>query len=378
MKRERLNFLLATSVFIGTIIGAGIFALPYVFAQSGFGIGLFWLFLICFILILTTCAYAEVVLRTSKDMEMPGYVNHYLGRKGKVIISLSLILGIYAALIGYSIGIGNFLEDVIGPIDQNGLFWKLITLFGLGVILYLEIKAISRLELAMAGGILISIIIIFFDGFHFIKLSNLGYLNYSNFFAPFGAVLFAFGGATAVPTMKRILSKNVRNLKKSILTGNLIVALVYTIFTFTILGISGRNTPMQAIDNLGSLISDFSWKLGIILGICTMSTSFLSLGYILMQVYKKDYNMPKFPSWTLVILIPLLLIVLGLRNFITVISIGGGLLSGVQGVILLLTWQKARSQGDRIPEFKIKISQPLFYFIIFIFCLGIISQIFVL
>ena len=37
------NFIQATSILVGTIVGAGIFGLPYVFAQVGFIPGIFYL-----------------------------------------------------------------------------------------------------------------------------------------------------------------------------------------------------------------------------------------------------------------------------------------------------------------------------------------------
>jgi hypothetical protein len=106
-----------------------------------------------------------------------------------------------------------------------------------------------------------------------------------------------------------------------------------------------------------------------------MTTSFLILGHILIQLYGYDWKIPKIAAWFLVVFPPLLLLLLGLNNFILVISLGGGLLSGLEGILLLLVWKRAKKQGKRQPEYEIKIPPFVFYFILLIFAFSIIYQI---
>jgi hypothetical protein len=124
-----------------------------------------------------------------------------------------------------------------------------------------------------------------------------------------------------------------------------------------------------------NIVSPYDLILSFILGILTMTTSFLILGHILIQLYGYDWKIPKIAAWFLVVFPPLLLLLLGLNNFILVISLGGGLLSGLEGILLLLVWKRAKKQGKRQPEYEIKIPPFVFYFILLIFAFSIIYQI---
>jgi len=63
----------------GTVIGAGILGLPYVFAKSGFFVGLFWLIFLGIITIYFNLALGEVTLRTKGVHHLPGLAEKYLG-----------------------------------------------------------------------------------------------------------------------------------------------------------------------------------------------------------------------------------------------------------------------------------------------------------
>ena len=372
---KKLDFWLATSVFIGTIIGAGIFALPYAFSKSGFFPGLIWLVLLGLIMAVVSMAYGEIVLRTPKNMEMAGYAEYYLGKKGRIAITFSLVLGIYAALTAYVIGVGNFLEELFSSLGQTNLFWSFVFWAIASSILYLGIKTIGRLELAMGIGIIFSCLLIFFCAIDHIDISNLAYWNASKFLFPYGVILFALGGMTAIPTMRRILAGEPFQLKKAIISGQAVVIVLYILFVVAVLGVSGTSTSPQALIGLENFLGQFPLTVGIILGILAMGTSFLSLAHILIQFYKRDFGISKNWAWLLVVSVPFALLLLGLKSFVLVVSLGGGFLSGIQGIVLLLCWRKAKQKGARKPEYTLKIPAFLFYLIIIIFALGIIYQI---
>ena len=67
------KFWATTFTLTGTIIGAGILGLPYVFAQSGIFIGIFWLILIGLIVMYVCLCLGEVSLRTKGKHHLVGY-----------------------------------------------------------------------------------------------------------------------------------------------------------------------------------------------------------------------------------------------------------------------------------------------------------------
>ena len=98
------SFLLPTGLLAGTIIGAGIFALPYVFAKAGLVAGFFYLALGGIAYTVVHLMYADVIMRTRSAHRFPGYAGLYLGRFGFIlavligVLEMILVMTIYLIL----------------------------------------------------------------------------------------------------------------------------------------------------------------------------------------------------------------------------------------------------------------------------------------
>ncbi|MCD6442029.1 hypothetical protein J7L24_00555 [bacterium] len=371
----RKNFVQATSILIGTIVGAGIFGLPYAFSKVGFIPSIFYLLFLGIVFLITKFCYAEVILRTKDDMEMSGYVRRYLGKNWQILITVSLILGIFSALIAYTIGVGQLLHAILGSVlGGNQVFWSLCFWTLASILVFKGIGIISKVELFMAFGLITIVLIVFGMSYSYIDINNLKSFHPENLFFPYGAVLFALGGATAIPTMRRILGNNVKLLKKAIILGLSIPILIYILFSLTVIGVNGESVSETAITGLAKATNNGILLIGGIFGVLAMTTSFLALGHILRELFQRDYKIPKFSAWALTVFIPLIVFLLGLRSFIVVISFAGGILSGIQGIALINSYYRARKSGDRKPEFSFNLAKPIAYVIYAAFLFGIVYQ----
>jgi amino acid permease len=319
--------------------------------------------------------YAEVILRTNEKLEIAGYAEKYLGKRGKVLITISLILGIFSALIAYTIGIGEFLDALLTPTVGGGPFiWSLV-FWALASLLILKgIGIISRLEAGMALFLIAVVIFVFIRAWPYIQIDNLKTVYWSKFLFPYGVVLFSMCGAVAIPTMRRILGDQAHLLKKSLAWGVIIPVIIYIIFCLAVVGSTGVNTSETALIGLKTVTGGRAILVGGIFGILAMSTSFLALGYFLRELFYKDYKFPLIVAWLITVGVPLIFFTLGLRSFIRVIAFAGGTLSGFQGIILLMTYYQAKKKGERRPEFKIELPRLLAYFIYLILIFGILYQ----
>src|SRR3989338_6323757 len=98
MKMGHLNnrqFFLSVSTLIGTVIGIGIFGVPFVFAKSGFLTGVLFLIILTAITLIIHLAFGEIILRTNGNHQITGYAEAYLGSKWKNIVLFSFVMGIY-------------------------------------------------------------------------------------------------------------------------------------------------------------------------------------------------------------------------------------------------------------------------------------------
>ena len=184
-------------------------------------------------------------------------------------------------------------------------------------------------------------------------------------------MLFAFSGLAAIPIQRRLLSEREGLLKKSIFTAVTLVGLLYFVFGLTVFGVSGEATSPDAILGLVDFLGSKIIFLGSLFGILAVSTSYIMLGTGLSQIFSLDYNFNKKVSWFLVIVPPFMLFLGGLRNFIDVIGLAGGAAIGLEAFVLILVFIKAKSHGDRLPEYSMSIPLWFLYLIAIIFLGGI-------
>ena len=137
-------------------------------------------------------------------------------------------------------------------------------------------------------------------------------------------------GFAVIPEVRKSLGGDDVNNDKfiwSVIVGTLIPAIVYAIFQFTVVGVSGVHTSESSIAGLVPFLSPVVVIIGALFGVLAMVSSFVALTYVLRDTFQLDFSIPKIPSWILALLPPLLLYLFGLKSFILVLDIGGYLSS---------------------------------------------------
>ncbi len=370
MKTESKKLLAATFTLVGTVIGAGILGLPYVFSQSGFFIGLFWLLFLGIILLYVNLALGEITLRTRKIHQLPGYAETYLGKKGKNFVLTAFGFAAYSAMLAYLIGEGQSLSQLFtGGLNYAiyfGIgFWILMTFM-----LHEGLRGLRKIETIGVLGIILIILVLFGYYFPQINANNFNYMNPEKSFLPFGVVLFALLGFTAIPEMRRILKNKEHLMKKSIYYGKFIPVVLYILFAFTFVGILGLDVPQVATLAFGRLIT--------ILGIFTMMTSYFVYSFALKDMFLYDLKNTKVAG-LFVSVVPLLTYILvslfGLVSFVEILALGGAIAGGAKGAAILVMNKKSKEKGNRNPEFSVPISWFIIIVISLIFFLGMIAEI---
>jgi len=355
----------SVAVLIGAMIGAGFLGIPHVVAKSGFIIGAIHIIFLGIIMLIVNLYLGEVTLRTKGNNQLTGYAEKYIGKTGKTITLLVLIFGIFSSLIAYLIGISESISQILigsGEISfQIALvvwaFLSLITFFGVNVFKEGEI-----IGLFLMGAFLIGIVAVFAPQ---ININNLTYTNPSQFFAPFGVILFSFLSLAALPELERILENNKEKMKKAIILGSIIPIIGYLLFTIVVVGVTGSNASEVSTISLGPVF--------ILLGIITMSTSYLALMTVLKSIFHFDYKVPRKMAWIIISALILNIYLLIKDQAITFSSILGtaGIISGTAMVLLILLMvEKAKKHGERDPEYIMPLNRILILIIILVFIAG--------
>jgi tyrosine-specific transport protein len=366
------KLLVTTFTLTGSIIGAGILGLPYVFAKSGFLVGIFWLLLFGAILIFSNLALGEVTLRTKGIHQLSGYANKYLGKWGKNIMFAAMIFGIYSALLAYLIGEGESFSRIIPgnfpPIIFGIMFWLVMTL-----LLKDGMKGLKKIELWGVIGIIGIVIGMFVKFLPSVKPENLMVWNSTNFTVPIGVVMFALLGFTSIPELRREIKGKEGLLKKAIIIGTLIPVALYILFSIIFIGVLGKEVNQVATLSLGPFAT--------ILGIFTMLTSYFVLSFSLKNTFKYDMKASSRKTFIFASVVPLLLYLLvtkfNIMGFTLVLGLGGVISGGITGILVLLMAKKAKSntRNGKDPEIKVPINWFLIIILSLVFIAGIVLQI---
>jgi len=355
----------AIATLSGTIIGVGFFALPYITSKVGFWIMLGYFLILGILVTLVHLFFGELSLRTPDLKRFPGFAKFHLGNWGERIALISTILGTFGAILAYLIVGGEFLTELVLPIlGGNSIIWTIFYWAVGSILIFFGIKIISKVEIFDLIAFLMILILIFLRGFSQFKTTNLfPRLDFSQIFLPYGPILFSLWGAALIPEVEEMLGEKKKLLSKIILISILIPLIFYLLFIFSIVGISGQKTTESALIGLRDILGQGIVLPMLLFGILTTFTSFIALGLTLKKVFWYDLKIEKNLAFLITCFIPIILFLIGLKHFIPIISFVGGVMLGIDGVLILLMYQ------------KIKPKQILVYPLILIFLVGIIYEI---
>ncbi len=372
------KFLYAVGVLVGAMVGVGIFGMPYAFSKSGFWFGMGFLVLICLSTLMVDLMYGEVVLRTHEQHQMLGYTKRYLGSTFSKVVFFTSVLTGYVGLLAYIIISGDFLTTLLSPFFYTPMETYSIV-FGvvLSLIVLRGLKTVSWLELSFSGLFIAVVALIFAAGFRAIDPAHFHGFDHGYLSLPYGVILFAFAGIVAIPMQREVLRGEEGKMPKAIVTAVLIAAGLYALFTTTVVGISGTATTPDAISGLYGFLGSTITTLGAVFGILAVMTSFMMLASGMIEIFNFDFGIKRFNSWLLVIVPPMLLFLAGIRTFVDVVSLAGGVSIGLEQVLIVFLYARAKSQGNRVPEYSLNIPTWLLYLVMFILSSGVVYFIFI-
>ncbi len=353
----------------GTIIGAGILGIPYAASKTGAVWAIILLLGLGAATWLTNLMVGEFILRTKGSHQLVGYAKKYLGSWAGRVQMFALMFSTYGALIAYIIGEGEVLSVLLGG---SAFYYSLAFWVVAAIILYVGLNLVKVVEFWLVLFFIIIIAAISAVSFGVVDFNNYLYQDAGKLFIPYGVILFAYGGASSVVVGREILKGKEKHVKSAVSFASWLPILIYTVFTLAVLGATGRLTSEVATINLSQVINGQVAFWGNVFALLGMATSFLSFSVVLMEVFHFDYKMSKFNSWLAVISLPLVIFLLGARDFITVMGIAGSLTFGLTGIIIVLTFWVARRKGDKKPVFELPQLKIAGLMLIILFTVGFV------
>jgi len=354
------GFLLAVGLLSGTIIGAGIFSLPYVVNQLGLVPGVFYLLFFAFVYFIVFKMYAALTLTTNEEHRFFYLADKFLPRRFAGLASLVIITGLIFTLTIYLILAVSFF-GLIGNFSVLAtllIFW----LFG-SVFIFVKLDWQGVLEVFGIGAILAIVGLIFFSGHSLPDTPLFRSFDLPIFLLPFGPLLFAYSARVAIPKVvgewkKRKAAGRPFSLGKALLAGSFLPAAVYLVFVFGVLRLTPDVAP-EALSGLSFLPPAITLFLGV-LGILTLWTSYFMIGSDVRETLKYDLRSPAWLSSLVVLVLPLGLYLTGFQNFLTVLELTGGVFLGLEGIFIIAMWRRA------FPSHQFRKSAIFLYIVFFL------------
>lgn len=366
----------AVATVVGMIIGAGILGIPYVISEAGFLTGILIIIFLGAVVTLLYLYMGEIILRTHGDHQLSGYAEKYLGKTGKLLMTLSFVVLIYGALTAYLIGEGQVLSTLLGG---NYVFYMLVFFVFAAALVYAGLKTVGRSELVMNIIMVFIILVIIGILIPHIKAPNLAHFNITKFFIPFGVILFSLLGLPALPEAKELLKNKEKYLKKVIIISMSIVIFVYILFAAVVVGSVGPAkfaalSPNERIATvaLGNIAGSNVFLFANIFAVVAMATSFLAVALASKEMFVFDFKLNHKFAWFLTCFIPLGIALSNVTNFIQVMSIVG-IIIGIFDVVLVVAMaHRAKRLGKRKPEYQIKMHPLISAFLIAVFLIAVL------
>lgn len=350
------------ATLVGGIIGVGFLSLPYVTLHVG-TLPMLMYFAVMFCIVLSIhLIFGEIALRTPDFKRWPGFVEFYFGKPAKIGMLIMIMLGLFGVMLVYLIIGGEFLTETLQSrwggniLSYTLLYWALGSLF-----ILVGVKAIAKFDVIAIVILLLSFFIIFWKGLSHIAIENLFFaqpvFHLKNIFLPYGAILFALWGTGLIPEVEEMIRGQKRSLKSIIIASTVIPALIYILFTILTLSLTGPQTTESALIGIRNLLGNGIISFALFIGVITTFVAFLAQGLLLKKILTYDMGWNTALSSLVVCSTPMALFLLGFHSFIPIISLVGGVLLSIDGILILLIYQ--RMGGKKIYTYPLMI----FFFI---------------
>lgn len=396
--KSQLTRLQATYTIAGTMIGAGILALPSSMAISGFLPGMIAIIVIGLLSILTALYIVEASFRTKEVLHMPALVELYLGKAGMTVVFLGILVYVYGALAGYISAGGNLIHEISSGVIP---FW-------LGTILYFTVSSLvvvfglkitGFVELIFFTLMIVFVVIISAIALPHADSALLADYQWDTMPSIFGVVLFAYAGHIIIPTVARGMQHDRKGLIISTILGLLGPMLIYLIWSLVFTLVIPRGIPAEVIDYsetvtlyqaryhgqpatipLGHLIGGTVVLIGSMFAILSTFTSYLGFSLSMTDCWidgarNLRLRMNRVAAILLTICIPLFMALTNPTSFLTGIDIagmyGGSLFAGIIPPLLVLS---ARKRGEVDSSFRVPGGSILPILVMLFFCLGVIYK----
>ena len=233
------RLLSAAFLISGTCVGGGMLALPVETSQMGFFPSLLAMALTWVFMTISGLLLVESNIWMPEGAHIMTMASHLLGKIGKWFCVALYLFMAYASLIAYNSGGAVILARGIKTFFSTSMtYGSGCLLFGLlfGVLIYLGTKKISKINILLMTGMILSYIGLVGFGFKEVSVYRLIQQQWSSLGMAFPLLLATFSYQMIIPTLTPYLHRDPKSLRFAILLGTTIPFCAYAIWQWIVLG----------------------------------------------------------------------------------------------------------------------------------------------
>lgn len=347
MSREQKRYYLSIATLVGTVVGVGIFGVPYAIRQVGVAVTLVYFLVLGGIQLLQGLFYAEAAIAYPEKSRLVGLVGYFIGPKARRVATASSVMGFWGAMVAYIIVGGTFLSVLFQPVFGGTEFHYQLIWAALGaLIVFVGLDFVAKFDLISISALVLAGLAIFAVSFPHIRLDNFVLFTGKDFFLPYGVILFSLSGISAIPEMEDIMEGRHRHFRRSIVAGSLIATLITAAFGFVVYGVTGGATTPDAVIGLRNIVGGSVMLIGAVFGFLAVSTSYLTAGINLRETFEYDYKFHKWSAWFLATAVPVFVFLFGATSFIGIIGFTGAVFGGITAVLVAWMYKRITERRD--------------------------------
>ncbi|MCK9140538.1 aromatic amino acid transporter [Haemophilus influenzae] len=238
----------STLLVAGTMIGAGMLAMPLTSAGIGFGFTLVLLLGLWALLTFSALLFVELYQTAESDAGIGTLAAQYFGKAGRIVATAVLIIFLYALIAAYVSGGGSLLKDLLPESFGDKVSILLFTvIFGSFIIIGTHsVDKINRVLFFVMLAVFAIVLILMLPE---IKFDNLMATPIDNALIISASPVFftAFGFHGSIPSLNKYLGGNVKALRFSILVGSAITLFAYILWQLSTHGLLTQNEFLQIL-----------------------------------------------------------------------------------------------------------------------------------
>lgn len=238
----------STLLVAGTMIGAGMLAMPLTSAGIGFGFTLVLLLGLWALLTFSALLFVELYQTAESDAGIGTLAEQYFGKAGRIVATAVLIIFLYALIAAYVSGGGSLLKDLLPESFGDKVSILLFTvIFGSFIIIGTHsVDKINRVLFFVMLAVFVIVLILMLPE---IKFDNLMATPIDNALIISASPVFftAFGFHGSIPSLNKYLDGNVKALRFSILVGSAITLCAYILWQLSTHGLLTQNEFLQIL-----------------------------------------------------------------------------------------------------------------------------------